>query len=155
GYSQPLPLSLSIDGGDPQRLFAQLVTGSYFSALGIHPAAGRFFTMDDDRTPGANPIAVIGYGFWQRRFGGRPDAIGRTIALNRRPFTIVAVAPDGFKGVTSMFGPDVWLPSMMSPQLQPRQSASWLDGRAAVVFSAVARLKPGVTMAQADANLKT
>jgi len=57
--------------------------------------------------------------------------------------------------VTSMFGPELWLPSMMSPQLQPRQSGDWLDERAAVVFNAFARLKPGVTLAQADANLKT
>jgi predicted permease len=155
GYSQPLPLSVSSAEEEPQRVFAQLVTGNYFDVLGVRPAAGRFFTPHDDHTPGAHPIAVVGYGFWQRRFGGRSDAIGRTISLNRRPFTIVAVAPDGFKGVTSMFGPELWLPSMMAPQLQPRQAASWLDERAAIVFSAVARLKPGVTMAQADANLKT
>jgi predicted permease len=98
---------------------------------------------------------VIGYGLWQRRFGGRPDAIGRTIALNRHDVTIVGVAPEGFKGVTSMMGPELWLPTMMSPQLQPRQSTSWLDDRAAMVFSTVGRLKPGVTIAQAEANLKT
>jgi putative ABC transport system permease protein len=153
GYSPPLPLSLSI-ADEPQRVFAELVTGNYFDVLGIHPAAGRFFNPDEDRTPDAHPVAVIGYGLWQRRFGGRPDAIGQRISLNRRPFTIVGVAPEGFKGVTSMFGPELWLPSMMSPQLQPRQAGNWLDERAAVVFSAVGRLNPGVTVAQAEANLK-
>src|SRR5436190_619061 len=154
GYSPPLPLALTT-GQEPQRVFAQLVTGNYFDVLGVRPAAGRFFAPDEDRTPGTHPVAVIGYGLWQRRFAGRPDAIGLTIALNRRSFTIVGVAPEGFKGVTSMFGPELWLPAMMSAQLQPRQSGSWLDERAAIVFSTAGRLKPGVTIAQAEANLQT
>jgi macrolide transport system ATP-binding/permease protein len=154
GYSPPLPLSLTTEQ-EPQRVFAQLVTGNYFDVLGIRPAAGRFFSPDEDRTPGTHPVAVIGYGLWQRRYGGRPDAIGLTIALNRRTFTIVGVAPEGFKGVTSMFGPELWLPSMMSAEMQPRQSGSWLDERAAVVFSTAGRLKPGVTIARAEANFKT
>ena len=154
GYSPPLPLALTT-GQEPQRVFAQLVTGNYFDVLGVRPAAGRFFAPEEDRTPGTHPVAVIGYGLWQRRFAGRPDAIGLTIALNRLSFTIVGVAPEGFKGVTSMFGPELWLPAMMSAQLQPRQSGSWLDERAAIVFSTAGRLKPGVTIAQAEANLQT
>jgi predicted permease len=157
GYSPPLALSLSVPGstGEPQRVFAQLVTGNYFDLLGVRPAAGRFFVPEEDRTRGTHPVAVIGYGLWQRRFAGRPDVIGQTIVLNRRDVTILGVAPEGFKGVTSMFGPELWLPSMMAPQLQPRQSASWLDERAAVVFSTAGRLRPGVTVAEAEANLKT
>ena len=157
GYSPPLALSLSVPGtgGEPQRVFAQLVTGNYFDVLGVRPAAGRFFVPDEDRTRGTHPVAVIGYGLWQRRFGGRPETIGGTIALNRRDVTIVGVAPEGFKGVTSMFGPELWLPSMMAPLLQPKQSASWLDERTAVVFNTAGRLRPGVAMAQAEANLKT
>ena len=155
GYSPPLALGLAIDQDQPTRVFAQLVTGNYFDVLGIRPAAGRFFTPNEDRTPGTHPVAVIGHGLWQRRFGGSAGAIGRTIALNRLDVTIVGVAPEGFKGVTSMFGPDLWLPSMMASQLQPKQSGSWLDERAAVVFNTAGRLEPGVTIAQADANLKT
>jgi predicted permease len=157
GYSPPLGLSLSVPGTteEPQRVFAQLVTGNYFDVLGVRAAAGRFFVADEDRTRGTHPVAVIGYGLWQRRFGGRPEAIGETIALNRRDVTIVGVAPEGFKGVTSMFGPELWLPTMMAPALQPKQSASWLDERTAVVFNTAGRLAPGVTIAQADANLKT
>ncbi|PYR40705.1 MAG: hypothetical protein DMF95_32895, partial [Acidobacteria bacterium] len=75
GYSPPLPLALTT-GQEPQRVFAQLVTGNYFDVLGVRPAAGRFFAPDEDRTPGTHPVAVIGYGLWQRRFAGRPDAIG-------------------------------------------------------------------------------
>jgi predicted permease len=157
GYSLPLALSLSVpeSTGEPQRVFAQLVTGNYFDVLGVRPAAGRFFVPEEDRTRATHPVAVIGYGLWQRRFGARAETIGATIALNRRDVTIVGVAPEGFKGVTSMFGPELWLPSMMAPQLQPKQSASWLDERTAVVFSTAGRLAPGVTIAQAEANLKT
>jgi predicted permease len=154
GYSSPLPLSLSTSER-PERVFAQLVTGNYFDVLGVRPAAGRFFTPDEDRTPDERPVAVIGYGLWQRRFGARPTALGETITLNRHPFTIVGVAPDGFKGVTSIFGPDVWLPVMMSGQVQPKQAPSWIDERSAVVFSTAGRLKPRVTIAKAEANFKT
>jgi hypothetical protein len=84
GYSSPLPLSLSTDGA-PERVFAQLVTGNYFDVLGLTPAAGRFFAADEDRTPGTHPVVVIGHGFWQRRLGGSPAALGQTITLNRLP----------------------------------------------------------------------
>src|SRR5439155_14852372 len=88
-YSPPLPLRMST-GDAPERVFGQLVTGNYFSVLGIEPAAGRFFSDADDRTPDSHPVAVIGYGLWQRRFGGRPDVVGATVGLNRRSFTVVS-----------------------------------------------------------------
>jgi hypothetical protein len=106
GYSNPLPLSLSTDAA-PERVFMQLVTGNYFDVLGLKPAAGRFFLAGEDRTPGTHPVVVVGHGFWQRRFGGDPGAVGRTLTLNRIPFTIVGIAPERFKGVTTIFGPDV------------------------------------------------
>src|SRR5438093_4461320 len=152
-YSPPLALAFMTADG-PERVFAQLVTGNYFDVLGVRPIAGRFFTSDDDRAPGAHPIAVIGYGLWQRRFGGRFDAIGETIALNRHTITIVGVAPEGFKGVTSMFGPDIWLPAMMAPQVLAKQNGDWLHERAAMVFSTAGRLKPGITRAQAEARFQ-
>jgi putative ABC transport system permease protein len=153
GYSSPLPLSLSTDGA-PERVFAQLVTGNYFDVLGVRPAAGRFFTADEDRTPGTHAVVVIGHGFWQRRMGADRGAIGRTITLNRIPFTVVGVAPEGFKGVTAIFGPDVWLPSMMAPRVLPRQFGDWLHERGAVSFNAAGRLKSGITREQAEARLK-
>src|SRR5262249_41469275 len=113
GYSFPIPVSFST-GDAPERVFGQLVTGNYFAVLGLQPVAGRFFQPDEDRTPGANPVVVVGYGFWQRRLGGAQSVVGQTVMLNRQPFTIVGVAPKGFKGVTSIFGPDLWLPSMMA-----------------------------------------
>jgi putative ABC transport system permease protein len=154
GYSFPMPLSFSM-GEAPERVFAQLVTGNYFDVLGLRPAAGRFFRSDEDQTPGRNPVVVIGHGFWQRRFGGDRAMVGQTIALNRSPFTIVGVAPQGFKGVTSIFGPDLWVPTMMAAQLTPDSAGDWLHDRGASVLTGAARLKPNVTMAQARANLES
>ena len=135
-------------------MFAQLVTANYFDVLGIAPAAGRFFLRDEDRTPGTHPVVVIAHSLWQRRFGATPAVVGRTIALNRRVFTIVGVAPEGFKGVTSMFGPEIWAPSMAAPGLLPRQFGDWLHERGSVVFNTVGRLKAAVTREQAEASFK-
>ena len=154
GYSTPLALACARDGEEPERVFAQLVTGNYFDVLGITPAAGRFFVPDEDRTPGTHAVAVIGHSLWQRRFGASPAIIGSTVTLNRQPFTIVGVAPEGFKGVTSMFGPDIWLPAMMAPQVLAKQNGDWLHERAAMVFSTAGRLKPGITRAQAEARFQ-
>jgi len=156
GYSGPLALRMSAALGnvEPERVFAQLVTANYFDVLGIAPAAGRFFLRDEDRTPGAHPVVVIAHSLWQRRFGATPAVVGRTIALNRRVFTIVGVAPEGFKGVTSMFGPEIWAPSMAAPGLLPRQFGDWLHERGSVVFNTVGRLKAAVTREQAEASFK-
>jgi putative ABC transport system permease protein len=156
GYAaMPTSLAISIDSSTPEAVFSQLVTGNFFDVLGLHPAAGRFFLPDEDRTPGTHPVVVLNHRFWERRFGARPDAIGRTIRLNTIDFTIVGVAPRGFMGITSMIGPDLWLPSMMAPLVQPVQSANWLTDRSALSFTGAARLAPGVTIAQAQASLAT
>jgi predicted permease len=152
-FSGPLSLTL-LNGTQPERLFAEIVSGNFFETLGVQPAAGRFFTSEEDRTPGAHPVVVMTYGAWQRRFGGRADVIGGTIRLNNHLFTVIGLAPDGFKGLDAVFGPDVWIPSMMAEQVLPAQMQDWLRNRAALGFTAVARLKPGVTAAQADANLR-
>ncbi len=153
GYSSPLPISLSTEAAS-ERIFMQLVTGNYFDVLGLRPAAGRFFLPDEDRTPGTHAVTVIGHGFWQRRLGGDPNVVGRTITLNRIPFTIVGVAPEAFKGVTTIFGPDLWLPAMMAPQMLPRHFGDWLHERGAVAFNTAGRLQPGISRQQAEARLK-
>jgi putative ABC transport system permease protein len=154
GYSAAVGLALS-DGGQPEPLFSQLVTANYFDVLGLRPAAGRFFLPEEDRTPGTHPVVVLNHRFWQRRFGERADAVGRTIRLNATDFTIVGVAPRGFLGVSTMFGPDVWLPAMMAPVMLPRESAGMLTDRSALSFSGAARLVQGVTVQQAQAQLST
>jgi predicted permease len=152
-YSMPTPVSL-ITTGEPQQGFAELVTGNYFSVLGVKPAMGRFFLPDEDTTPGGDAVVVVSYGSWQRRFGGNPSVVGRTVSLNGTTFTVIGVAPEGFNGVNSLFSPDMWAPSMMYGQVLPAQMRSWLDERRALFFFVTARLKPGATIGQAEANLK-
>jgi predicted permease len=150
----PTPISL-ITTGEPQPGIAELVTGNYFTVLGVKPAFGRFFLPDEDTTPGGNPVVVLSYGSWLRRFGGDPSAVGRTVSVNGSPFTVIGVAPEGFNGVNSLLSPDLWAPSMMSATLLPAEMRAWMDERRALLFFAAARLKPGATIAAAEANLKT
>jgi len=151
-YTQPLIITLQ-DGGKSRRLFAQLVTQTYFDTLGVRPALGRFFTPAEDREPGAAPVAVLSYNAWQSRFDGEPDTVGRRIDLNGIAFTIIGVAPKGFLGLNAVFGPDVILPATMSEQAFPMEFRGVIGDRSKPFFHGVARLKPGVAMAQAQASL--
>jgi predicted permease len=152
GYSSPLGVTLT-GRPLPERVFAELVTANYFETLGVKPRIGRFFLPEEDRTPGAHPVLVLGYTPWQRRFGAAPDIAGRTIEINGLEFTIIGVAPEGFKGLDPIFGPDVWIPSMMTAQVVPAEMRKWLSDRAAPGFHAVGRLLPGRAIAQAEASL--
>ena len=154
GYSSLTTLTIST-GPESQRLFAEVVTGNYFDTLGIRPQIGRFFLRDEDVTPGAIPVVVIGYAAWQGRFGGASDILGRTIKLNNVAFTIIGVAPEGFKGVNAIFGPDLWVPSMMAEQVLTAQQHNALVDRAMLTFTGAGRLKSGVSLAHAQADLKT
>ena len=152
GHSSPMVLGLT--GGDtPQRLFGEIVTGNYFDTLAIVPSLGRFFRPDEDVTPGASPVLVLAHAAWLARFGAAPDIVGRTVRINGLPFTVVGVAPKGFKGVDAVFGPDVWIPSMMADTVLPAAERDWLRNRAALAFRGVARLKPGRSPQQAGENL--
>lgn len=154
GYSSVMPISFS-EGKTADRLFAELVTGNYFKALGLIPALGRFPTAEEDRTPGGDPVIVIGYGMWQRRFGGNPYAIGRVVYVNEKPFTIIGVAPPAFKGVNAIFGPDLWIPSMMAEEVLPAPLHDALRQRGKPLFTGIGKLQPGISGAQAEADLKT
>lgn len=87
-----------------------LVSGDYFATLGVQPVLGRTFTMDEDRVPGGSPIAVISYGFWQRKFNAAPDIVGRTLRMNQTVYTIVGVAARDFRGDWPGHPADLWLP---------------------------------------------
>jgi predicted permease len=139
-------------GERTESLFGELVTGSYFGVLGIRPAAGRLLTPDDDRTPGQHPVVVIGHAFWQARFGGAAEAVGRTMTLNGRPYTIVGVAPPEFNGLLFRgLSVDVWAPTAMMGQLRNDELANrnerWLFVRA--------RLAPGASADAAGAAVAT
>jgi predicted permease len=101
------------DGAVTDRVRCELVSGNYFDVLGVGAAAGRTLGLDDDRTPGSHPVVVLSYAFWQRRFAGAPDIVGRSVTVNGTPFTVVGVAKRGFFGTKPGFGSDIWASLMM------------------------------------------
>ncbi|HXG68903.1 MAG TPA: ABC transporter permease [Blastocatellia bacterium] len=145
-----VPLSLS-RGGNNERVWGYLVSGNYFDVLGVSAFKGRLFSQEDDRAPGAHPVAVVSYGGWQRRFGSDPDLVGKTILLNGHTFTVIGIAPENFTGTELIFTPEIWVPMMMARQIEP--GSNWLERRGTGVLFAGGRLKPGVTAAQAEAAL--
>jgi putative ABC transport system permease protein len=144
-----------MNGRTPERIFAEVVTANYFETLGLKPVRGRFFLPEEGRGAGAHPVAVMGFAPWQHRFGSAPDIIGRTLVLNGTTFTVVGVAPERFRGVTAVFGPDLWIPATMAEQILPAQQRGSLRDREALVFRGAARLRPGTSRVQAEASLKT
>jgi predicted permease len=143
-------LRVTVEGG-PEHITGRLVTGNYFETLGVEPLLGRTFTADEDRLPGSDPVLVISNGYWQRRFAGDPTVIGRKVQLNNYPFTIIGIAPPGFLGEVVGDRPDVWVPMMMQPQLM--SGRNFLENANVQSMLLLGRLKPGVTMSQAQANV--
>ncbi|MCI0402319.1 MAG: ABC transporter permease, partial [Acidobacteria bacterium] len=127
------------------------VSGNFFSELGVGAVAGRTLTEDDDKPAGAQPVAVISYNFWKRRFGLDPGVVGRKITLDDFPFTIVGVAPPGFFGFEVGSAPDLWWPIRMTPQVMPGSQA--LNDSGHRWLFVMARLKPGVSVEQARAEM--
>jgi predicted permease len=130
---------------------ARLVTGNFFSVLGVPAYAGRTFTAAEDETPGQDPVAVITYDYWQRRFLGSRAAIGSVMRVNDVAVTVIGVTPPGFRGDIVGQAIDFWLPMMMQPAIQPRMRL--LNDRAWSWLVMMGRLKPGVTVEQARAQL--
>jgi len=153
-HSNPMAITMT-DQREPRRIFVEVVTANYFDTLGLRPFMGRFFLSSEDTTPGVAAVAVLGYSAWQSRFGGASDIVGRSIKLNNAPFTIIGIGPKGFKGLYAVFGPDIWVPSMMAQQILPAQQRNALSDRAIPLLTAVGRLKPGITLAQARAVMNT
>ncbi|MGH9851385.1 MAG: ABC transporter permease, partial [Blastocatellia bacterium] len=147
-------MSLS-GGGQTERVQGEEVSGNFFSVLGVNAALGRLLTEEDDRTPGAHPVAVISFNYWQRRFGGDPQIVGQTISLNNYPFTIIGVTPQGFHGVEVGGAPDVRIPILMDGQVRPRPGPPIFEQRGSWWLSVMARLNPGVSIEQAQAATDT
>ena len=145
------PVSLGIQARDSYRIWGYEATGNYFETLGVSPFLGRFFTPEEDREPGANPVMVISYRLWRNRFAADPVTIGRQVRLNGYPFTIIGVAPPGFGGTELIINADYWVPMSMELQVEP--GSDWLHARYAQNIWSMGRLKPGVSRAQAEADL--
>ncbi|HXS00484.1 MAG TPA: ABC transporter permease [Pyrinomonadaceae bacterium] len=136
------PLSVNLTGsGEPERLFASAVTGNYFDTFGITPAIGRTFTIDNEK-PGSDQVTVLSHAFWQKRFGGDTDIVGKTITLDSKSYQILGVMP---AGVSFPQSAELWIP--MSFDGDPDMKV-----RKAHFLRPIGRLKPGVTLTQAQAD---
>ena len=136
--------------GNAQPLWGYEVSGNYFDMLGIKPALGRFLRPTDDEKKNGSQNTVLSYACWQVRFGGDPQVIGKTVRLNKLPYTVVGVAPKNFNGTEYFFWPELWVPVQNEEQIE---GYGWLDKRQDNNSWDVGRLKPGVTAAQANADL--
>ncbi|MCC7242826.1 MAG: ABC transporter permease, partial [Acidobacteria bacterium] len=148
----PNPVSLDDGHGGSERAHASLVSANYFKVLGTRAAAGRLFAGDEDRVPDQAPLAVLNYDFWTRRYNRSPDAIGQTLRINRRPYTVIGVAEPGFHG-TTITGADLWVPFAMAAHITGREGNELLTAHGPVWHMAVARLRPGVSLPQARDEL--
>lgn len=154
GVLARFPVSFNITWHDEtERIHGDLVSGNYFDVLGVRPVIGRSITAEDDRLGSPQPVVVLSYGFWKRRFASDPGVLNQTITLNAHAMTIVGIAPSGFKGVGIGEAPDVFVPITMEPAMIPgfndlqKRRSSWLN--------IIARLKAGVTREQAEAAMNT
>jgi len=141
-------------GTQAERVDGDMVTGTFFEVLGLRAAHGRLFTADDDRTPSGHPVVVLGYSFFERRFGGDPGVVGRVVSVNSHPMTVVGVAPRGFDGVEVGSATDVYLPVAMQREAQPTWGSRLGDWRSRWLVC-MARLRDGVSLerARAEANV--
>ena len=140
------------NAGEPEPTSAEIVTGNYFDALGVKAVVGRTFQPEEDRVPGAHPVAVISYGLWQRKFSSDPNVPGAALHLNGHRFTVIGVAPPGFEGTNALMTPDLWVPMMMYEQVFPLTRQ--FNSRRALLFTALGRLKPGLGPRQAEAGMR-
>ena len=146
-----VPLSVA-SSGSAERARGDVVSGNFFPVLGVGPALGRVLDPEDDRVPGASPVAVLSYGYWQSRFGSDPDVVGRKISLNSYPFTVVGVAAQGFAGLLKGHNVDVFVPIAMKRELTPGWNG--LVERDIMWLNIFARLKPGFSREQTEAALQ-
>jgi len=146
-----IPASIGATG-QPERVWGQAVSGNYFHLLGVNPALGRTILPADDGAVGREPVVVLSHALWQRRFGADPAVLGRVLALNGHPYTVVGVAPAGFYGSDHGIQSEFWAPLSMAEQLMPDLAMnSMRDKRDMHWLMLNARLKPGVSRSQAAA----
>jgi len=149
----PTSASLSF-GQQSERVSVELVSGTYFSTLGVVPAIGRILTSEDDVVPSGHPFVVLNYNFWKTRFAGDPQIVGKTLNLNNYKMTVVGVAQVGFDGVELGFSPKIFIPIMMQPQIVVGNPEDMLKTRRTRWVNTFGRLRPGISQQQAKAALQ-
>jgi predicted permease len=149
-----LPASVSIDN-QTERLDAEVVSGNYFTMLGVKPAVGRVFnSQEDDQTYQGHPVVVLSYAYWSNRFARDPGVVGRKILVNDYPMTIIGVSAAGFGGLDPASAPQIRVPVQMKEAMMPELGWLYVDNRRARWVQVFARLKPGYTVESAEAPLQ-
>src|SRR6185369_12701908 len=154
-------ISASLNSNDQTDLVTgAIVSGNFFDVIGVHAQLGRVITTEDDKTPGAHPVAVISQGLWQTRFAGDANIVGRQLVLNGNKFTVIGVLPAGFDGLQLGITRDLYVPMMMQATMRPPRAGysgelnpDLLQVRGNRWLFSVGRLKPGVSPAQAQNSL--
>jgi predicted permease len=146
------PVGLDTGSGTPAVVWPYLISGNYFDALGIQPYLGRFIHRSDERGKNSVPFIVLSYDYWRTHFNGDRGVVGRAVEINKHPFTIVGVAPPGFRGTELFFAADMWMPLVDLPQV-----GGWdpIENRGTHFTWVMGHLKPGVTPAAATSDLNT
>jgi predicted permease len=145
-------LTAGLDAGqNPSRIWVIAATANYFDALGIQPQLGRFFHGSDEHGPNSAPYIVLSHAFWHSRFQNDPAIVGKIVQLNKHPFTVIGVAPEGFRSTLLFLSPDIYLPLVNAAQLEPNKDISNRSNR--WIFMTLGHLKPGVTPEQAAADM--
>jgi predicted permease len=150
------------DEGTPDRVRGLIATGNFFAVLGVEARLGRTFTPEDDRNPGEHPVAVLSHRLWASRYGSDPGVVGREIQVNAHPYVVLGVMPPGFLGPDILESYDIYFPMMMQAQVRPPRAAysgemdpDLLERRGAAWLRVVGRLRPGVTLDEAEASVQS
>jgi predicted permease len=154
-YVGPFPLTWS-GGTEPKQIFGQMVSANYFDVLGLRPVSGRFFLPDEDTKLGGNDVAVMSYSLWANKFGSDPNVVGKILTLNATPYSVIGVAPRGFKGAFTFGNAEqIWIPVSMYPQLLAGFFKDNFNDRRFLATAVIGRIKDGVGLSGAEASLKT
>lgn len=138
-------------GANPSRVWAYETSGNYFDVLRLKPHLGRFFHANDERGPNSAPYAVLSYSYWSVHFQGDRSVVGRVVLVNRRPYTVIGIAPQGFEGTVLFFSPDCFLPIVNKGQIDGGSPLSERDNQ--TMWEPFGHLKPGISQAQAITDL--
>jgi predicted permease len=152
-----VPITLTWSGGsEPHQLQGELVSANYFDVLGVPPVHGRFFMPDEDTKPNGNDVAVLSYSLWANKLGSDPNIIGKPLILDARPYTVIGIAPRGFRGTITFFSSEqVWIPTSMKDQVLGGKGKEFFNDRRFLGIGTFGRLKSGLEMSAAEASLKT
>ena len=146
------PLNLTVNDAS-ERVYAEIVTGNYFDVLQARPVLGRAFLEEEDRTPNTHPVVVISNSLWRRKFNSDNLIVGKIVTINKQPYTVIGVMPEGFNGATVISPPDLWLPIMMQASIDPGSEALKSPDEGWLMM--LGRLKPDATVAQAQTAVET